>query len=204
LREIDQSINCAELISQLKCEVEYKISLRDKHEPLPTMEAWLTKMDLKQSSVPSLKSTYKKAYDVTSFIIDQAKTLDEINAESESLQSMLSIEFASKVGGSTFYKETLSREDLLKLMQSSFRYININNQANTVDIEPRAITQLEQYFEHIQGIHQPDLQKIVIGFEDIVVLSRSFDYMVEVDFFNNNPLRYNGRGGKLFGLLEMR
>ena len=107
------------------------------------MEAWLTKMDLKKSSVPSLKSTYKKAYDVTSFIIDQSKTLDEINAESESLQNILSIEFVSKVGGSTFYKETLSREDLLKLMQSSFRYININNQANTVDIEPRAITQLE-------------------------------------------------------------
>ena len=153
MREIDQSINCAELISQLKCEVEYKISLRDKHEPLPTMEAWLTKMDLKKSSVPSLKSTYKKAYDVTSFLLDQSKTLDEINAESESLQNMLSIEFVSKVGGSTFYKETLAREDLLKLMQSSFRYININNQANTVDIEPRAITQLEQYYEHIQGIH---------------------------------------------------
>jgi hypothetical protein len=56
---------------------------------------------------------------------------------------MLSIEFVSKVGGSTFYKESLAREDLLKLMQKSFRYININNQANTIDIEPRAITQLE-------------------------------------------------------------
>ena len=102
------------------------------------------------------------------------------------------------------YKDRIQGRDLLEFLQKSFRYVDTNNnQVNTMDIEPAAVARLEWTFEHLHGI-KPDLQKIVIGFEDILVLSRCFDYMVEVDFYNNNPLRYNGRLGKLFGLLEMR
>ena len=49
------------------------------HGPSATVEDWLHRLGLKRSSVPSLRSAYKEAYAVTSFLLDQQKTLDELD-----------------------------------------------------------------------------------------------------------------------------
>lgn len=175
-----------------------------QNEMAKSEEEKLTANDvgLHEFSTPSLKALYNKHYRAPA---DEDLLLyaEQLTQEASPLNEMFKVNYPNSLDNDEFISRLATTEDLSSYLLSYFRTVNAHQQADSLDLHPDAVSALAVIYEHISqmpSVARPVLQ----GVFSVLAMSRNFDYQVEGQFYNNNPMRYNGRGSKLFGLLQQK
>ena len=178
--------------------------LKTQNEMAKTEEEKLTAKDvgLHEYSTPSLKALYNQNYKACADE-DLSHHAEQLTLAAAPLYELFNVKYPNSLNDEEFINHLSATEDLSSYLLAVFRTVNAHQQADSLELDPDAVSALAVIYEHVSNMPlaaRPVLQ----GVFSALSMSRNFDYQVEGQFYNNNPMRYNGRGSKLFGLLQQK
>lgn len=90
-------------------------------------------------------------------------------------------------------------EDLSTCLLSFFRTVDTNQQATSLTLDASAVSSLASTYSSIIALPSDDARHIVQSIQSIFSTSNNFDVQMAP-----SPLKYNGLGSKLFGMLQQK
>ena len=115
-----------------------------------TEEEKLTAKDvgLQEFSTPSLKALYNKNYK-ESADKDLLRYAERLTHEAAPLNEMFKVNYPNSLDNDEFISHLTTTEDLSSYLLAYFRTVNGDQQANSLDLDPDAISALAVTYEHV-------------------------------------------------------